>query len=64
MLFRSMLAVVPAEHAQATIDASVAAGIPAWDAGVVRTDDGGEALRGAKGVDGGGVRLTGTYTGL
>ncbi|MGO1402207.1 MAG: phosphoribosylformylglycinamidine cyclo-ligase [Flaviflexus sp.] len=59
-----MLAVVPAEHAQATIAASVAAGIPAWDAGVVRTDDGGEALRGAKGVDGGGVRLTGTYIGL
>lgn len=59
-----MLAIVPAEHADAAIAQSNAAGIPAWEAGRVLVDDGGEAVRGAKGVDGGGVRLTGTYTGL
>ncbi|WP_054952661.1 phosphoribosylformylglycinamidine cyclo-ligase [Flaviflexus massiliensis] len=59
-----MLAIVPAEHADATIQATNAAGIPAWEAGRVVVDDGGDAVRGAKGVDGGAVRLTGNYTGL
>ncbi|MBM9433906.1 phosphoribosylformylglycinamidine cyclo-ligase [Flaviflexus equikiangi] len=59
-----MLALVPEEHAQGVISVCAAAGIPAWEAGRVMADDGGEALRGAKGVSGGGVRLTGTYTGL
>lgn len=59
-----MMAVLPAEHGQAVIDACGQAGIPAWEAGRVMKDDGGEALRGAKGVRGGGVRLTGKYSGL
>ncbi|AZN30086.1 phosphoribosylformylglycinamidine cyclo-ligase [Flaviflexus salsibiostraticola] len=59
-----MLAILPQEHGQAVIDTCVAAGIPAWEAGRVLADDGGQALRGAKGVQGGGVRLTGQYAGL
>ena len=59
-----MLAIVPADESSAVIEICQRAGIPAWEAGRVMTDDGGEALRGAKGVRGGGVRLTGTYRGL
>ena len=59
-----MMAVLPSEHGQAVIDTCAQAGIPAWEAGRVIKDDGGAALRGAKGVKGGGVRLTGRYTGL
>ncbi|WP_223692546.1 phosphoribosylformylglycinamidine cyclo-ligase [Leifsonia poae] len=58
-----MFAVVAAEKADAVIAAIVAAGIPAWAAGTVATAsrDFAGFEQGAKGVDGGAVRLTGAY---
>ncbi|PJJ73480.1 phosphoribosylformylglycinamidine cyclo-ligase [Diaminobutyricimonas aerilata] len=58
-----MFAVVAAESADATVAALTADGIPSWVAGTVSTSgrnlDGFE--QGAKGVDGGAVRLVGGY---
>ncbi|HWR86669.1 MAG TPA: phosphoribosylformylglycinamidine cyclo-ligase [Rhodoglobus sp.] len=58
-----MLAVVEADHASAIADALSAEGIRTWGAGRVSTGardlDG--FVSGAKGVDGGAVRLTGRY---
>ncbi|HEY6800826.1 MAG TPA: phosphoribosylformylglycinamidine cyclo-ligase [Agromyces sp.] len=58
------LAVVSAEKAEAAASALTAGGIATWQVGVVR--DGsrpdGEFEQGAKGVDGGAVRLVGAYS--
>ena len=58
------LAVVAAEKAEAAASALAQDGIAAWQVGVVR--DGarpaGDFEQGAKGVDGGAVRLVGTYS--
>ena len=58
------LAVVSAEKAEAAASALIAEGIATWQVGVVR--DGsrpdGEFEQGAKGVDGGAVRLVGAYS--
>jgi phosphoribosylformylglycinamidine cyclo-ligase len=60
-----MIAVVQADHAGAIADALTAEGIPTWHAGTVSTAardlDG--FVSGAKGVDGGAVRLIGDYAG-
>ncbi|GAA4285969.1 phosphoribosylformylglycinamidine cyclo-ligase [Georgenia daeguensis] len=61
-----MVAVVPADSADAAVAAVRARGIDAWLLGRVAEDDGepgadGEVVRGTKGVDGGAVRLVGTY---
>lgn len=66
-----MVAVTSPEGASAAIAKSQAAGVPAWVMGEIATADGSEALenggptadyiQGAKGVDGGGVRLIGAY---
>jgi phosphoribosylformylglycinamidine cyclo-ligase len=61
-----MVAVVPPDAADATVAAVRARGIDAWVLGTVRDDDGapgpdGPAVRGTKGVDGGAVRLQGSY---
>ncbi|MEO7148002.1 MAG: phosphoribosylformylglycinamidine cyclo-ligase [Terrimesophilobacter sp.] len=60
-----MFAVLAAEAVDATIAQLASAGIPAWASGVVSTDerdlDGFE--QGAKGVNGGAVRLVGAYRG-
>lgn len=61
------LAVVAAERAEAAIAALGAEGIATWQVGVVRAgaapDDGfGAFEQGAKGVDGGAVRLVGAYS--
>jgi phosphoribosylformylglycinamidine cyclo-ligase len=60
-----MIAIVAADAVAATIDRLAVAGIPAWQAGTVTT--GGRSLdgfeQGAKGVDGGAVRLVGSYAG-
>jgi phosphoribosylformylglycinamidine cyclo-ligase len=58
-----MLVVVDAADAHRVIAASDEAGIPAWRVGEVRDAPADPAgwVRGAKGVDGGAVRLTGTY---
>ncbi|RPF27262.1 phosphoribosylformylglycinamidine cyclo-ligase [Georgenia muralis] len=61
-----MVAVVPADAADATVAAVRARGIDAWELGTVRDDDGapgpdGPAVRGTKGVAGGAVRLHGSY---
>lgn len=62
-----MVAVVAPEDAQALMDASVAAGVPAWVLGGVIPDAGDavgpDLVRGAKGVDGGAVLLAGVYRG-
>jgi phosphoribosylformylglycinamidine cyclo-ligase len=57
------LAVVSADKAQAAASALIQEGIATWQVGVVRTDarPDGEFEQGAKGVDGGAVRLVGTY---
>jgi len=57
------LAVVAPEKAAAAIAQIQAAGIPAWQVGEVRDDalPEGEFEQGAKGVDGGAVRLVGAY---
>jgi phosphoribosylformylglycinamidine cyclo-ligase len=58
-----MFAVVAADKAAAVIAAIEAGGIPAWTAGTVSTSSRDLAgfEQGAKGVDGGAVRLVGTY---
>jgi len=59
-----MVAVVGADGADAALARLSALGVPAWTLGVVTEDDGatGEGIvRGAKGVDGGAVRLHGEY---
>jgi len=60
-----MVAVVSQADAGAVIEASGASGIPAWVIGTVGGDDGRptspDVVRGAKGVDGGAVYLTGAY---
>lgn len=60
-----MLAVVPAEHASAITSALTARGLPTWQVGVVSTSshDLNGFEQGAKGVDGGAVRLVGSYAG-
>ncbi|NNH03488.1 phosphoribosylformylglycinamidine cyclo-ligase [Microbacterium ulmi] len=57
------LAVVDAQKADAAISALAQDGIAAWQVGVVHTGTrpAGEFEQGAKGVDGGAVRLVGTY---
>jgi phosphoribosylformylglycinamidine cyclo-ligase len=57
------LAVVSAEKAEAAASALTAEGIATWQVGVVRDGSrpGGEFEQGAKGVDGGAVRLVGAY---
>jgi phosphoribosylformylglycinamidine cyclo-ligase len=60
-----MVAVVAASEADAVIAASKAAGVDAWVLGEVSNDDGRQespdVIRGAKGVHGGAVYLSGTY---
>lgn len=59
-----MVAVVAPEAADHAVRALAAAGVPAWVLGEVRADDGAQGadvVRGSKGVDGGAVRLHGTY---
>ena len=60
-----MVAIVAPEDADALIEASQAAGVEAWTLGDVVEDDGRvagpDAVRGAKGVLGGGVFLSGSY---
>lgn len=58
------VAVVPGEQADRAVARSVELGVPAWVVGEVLADTGEtgeEIVRGAKGVDGGAVRVTGTY---
>lgn len=57
------LAVVAADDAEAAASALALDGIATWQVGVVRTTTrpDGEYEQGAKGVDGGAVRLVGTY---
>ena len=62
------IAIVAAEKADAAISALAQDGIAAWQVGVVRDDAlpddaHGAFEQGAKGVDGGAVRLVGTYDG-
>ncbi|WP_296665797.1 phosphoribosylformylglycinamidine cyclo-ligase [Demequina sp.] len=60
-----MVALVAPDDADALIAQSAAAGVPAWVLGAVVEDDGrmagGDVVRGAKGVDGGAVYLSGAY---
>ena len=59
------LAVVAAEKAEAAASALAGEGIATWQVGVVRggeRPDGGDWEQGAKGVDGGAVRLVGAYS--
>lgn len=65
-----MVAVVDAEHAESALDTLSAAGEAAWVMGEVSAHDpqdarvaeaGEDFVQGAKGVDGGGVLLTGSY---
>ncbi|WP_430868193.1 phosphoribosylformylglycinamidine cyclo-ligase [Demequina aurantiaca] len=60
-----MVAVVSAADADALIAQSAAAGVPAWVLGEVSADDSravsGDVVRGAKGVVGGAVYLSGAY---
>ena len=60
-----MVAVVAEHDAEALMAASIAAGVPAWVLGTVDIDDGraesGDVVRGAKGVKGGAVYLSGSY---
>lgn len=60
-----MVAVVSADDADAVMNASRAAGVDAWVLGEVGEDDGraasADTVRGAKGVLGGAVNLTGAY---
>jgi phosphoribosylformylglycinamidine cyclo-ligase len=59
-----MVAVVAPESADAAVRRLQARGLPAWVLGTVRTrdaaDDSGDLTQGAKGVDGGAVRMIGT----
>ncbi|WP_062205326.1 phosphoribosylformylglycinamidine cyclo-ligase [Demequina salsinemoris] len=60
-----MVAIVSADDADGLIAASAAAGVPAWVLGSVSADDGRiaspDTVRGAKGVTGGAVNLSGAY---
>ena len=60
-----MVAIVAPEDADALVAASAAAGVSAWTLGVVGPDDGRavgpDVIRGAKGVEGGAVYLSGAY---
>ena len=60
-----MVAIVAPEDADALVASSTAAGVDAWVLGEVSEDDGRVAgpdtVRGAKGVQGGAVTLTGSY---
>lgn len=60
-----MVAIVAADEADAVVGASRAAGVPAWVLGGVTVDDGRlaspDVVRGAKGVHGGAVYLSGAY---
>ncbi|HET8957269.1 MAG TPA: phosphoribosylformylglycinamidine cyclo-ligase [Microcella sp.] len=58
-----MLAVVDKQHASAVTDSLTAAGLPSWQVGTVSTAarDLAGFEQGAKGVDGGAVRLVGSY---
>ena len=59
-----MVAVVPAESADAVVDRLRARDLPAWVAGAVTPDDGSAVAagsRGAKGVDGGAAVLDGEH---
>ncbi|MGQ7298305.1 phosphoribosylformylglycinamidine cyclo-ligase [Quadrisphaera sp. KR29] len=58
-----MLAVLSAGSAEAALGSLRASGVSAWVAGSVSTrrDGGTAAVRGSKGVDGGGVRLVGDH---
>ena len=58
------LAVVDAQKADAAASALALEGIASWQVGVVHTGDrpAGEFEQGAKGVDGGAVRLVGSYS--
>jgi phosphoribosylformylglycinamidine cyclo-ligase len=61
-----MVAVVPADSADAALAAVRTRGIDSWVLGTVTEDDGapgpdGVVVRGTKGVDGGAVRLLGSY---
>jgi phosphoribosylformylglycinamidine cyclo-ligase len=61
-----MIAVVAADAAAAAIAQLETAGIPSWTAGTVSTGarpDASDWVQGAKGVDGGAVRLAGHYAG-
>ncbi|WP_228266572.1 phosphoribosylformylglycinamidine cyclo-ligase [Ornithinimicrobium ciconiae] len=60
------VAVLPGDQADAAVARSAELGVPAWVLGEVQADTGetGEGIvRGAKGVDGGAVRVTGAYSG-
>ncbi|WNM24768.1 phosphoribosylformylglycinamidine cyclo-ligase [Demequina capsici] len=60
-----MVAIVAAEDADALVAASAAGGVPAWVLGEITIDDGRiaspDTVRGAKGVTGGAVNLSGAY---
>jgi phosphoribosylformylglycinamidine cyclo-ligase len=64
-----MIAVVAEHAADRVIERLAADGIPAWEVGRISTDasrtsatgDGADWEQGAKGVDGGAVRLVGNY---
>ncbi|MFC7407164.1 phosphoribosylformylglycinamidine cyclo-ligase [Georgenia alba] len=63
-----MIAVVAPDHADEALAAVAGAGVEAWVLGEVREDDGaapdlrdGDVVRGTKGVQGGAVRLVGSY---
>jgi phosphoribosylformylglycinamidine cyclo-ligase len=58
-----MLAVVDPDGAEALRSALTGSGLPCWTVGEVRSDPApdGAFERGAKGVDGGAVRLTGAW---
>jgi len=64
------VAVLPGDQADTAVRRSEELGVPAWVLGEVAADpgtsgdaagDGGDVVRGAKGVDGGAVRVSGTY---
>lgn len=60
-----MVAIVAPDDGDALMAASAAAGVPAWVLGEIGADDARQqspdVIRGAKGVEGGAVYLTGTY---
>lgn len=56
-----MVGVVGEKSVDQAIAVCAAHGIDAWEIGQVMSDDGGQAVRGTKGVDGGGVRMRGSY---
>jgi phosphoribosylformylglycinamidine cyclo-ligase len=61
-----MIAVVAEGHARSALDRLSGRGIPAWvlgEVGAERPELGGEVAQGAKGVDGGAVRLVGEHPG-